>query len=110
MCKFETVESPGYSNVSSAIRDWIQESPDSIQMRWTLEEEERNARAINAFNQMAKQLVRPVSQAGGGHARSKLTIDQGSPLPAHPVASMSKPPSFSLMAAHGGLPSPVLLG
>ncbi|CAI4214639.1 unnamed protein product [Parascedosporium putredinis] len=80
MCKFETAESPGYSNVSSAIRDWIQEAPDSIQMRWTLEEEERNARAMNAFNQMAKQL--------------------GSPLPAHPVASPSPAVSPAPLTIH----------
>jgi len=57
MCKFETADSPGYSNVSSAIRQWVQEAPDSIHTRWTLEDEEKNTRAISALNQMAKQLV-----------------------------------------------------
>ena len=58
MCKFASMDAPGYSNVSSAILRWVVEAPESIQTRWRVEEEERTARARNELTEIAKHTVR----------------------------------------------------
>ena len=58
MCKFDSADAPGYSNVASAILQWVLEAPESIQTRWRVEEEERTARAMNEVNEIVKQTVR----------------------------------------------------
>jgi hypothetical protein len=45
MCKFESENAPGYRNVSSAIREWVMESPRVIQVRWEVEDDDRRLRA-----------------------------------------------------------------
>ncbi|SPO01370.1 uncharacterized protein DNG_04046 [Cephalotrichum gorgonifer] len=61
MCKFPTADAPGYSNVSSAILQWVLEAPDSIQTRWRVEEEERATRALNDVNEIVKHTGVPAS-------------------------------------------------
>lgn len=57
MCKFQNADAPGYSNVSSAILQWVLEAPECIQTRWRVEEEEKVARARNEIDELAKQSV-----------------------------------------------------
>ena len=44
ICKFEGPNAPGYLTISTAIREWVAESPDVIETRWSLEREEREQR------------------------------------------------------------------
>jgi hypothetical protein len=49
MCKFESKSSPGYLNISTRIRTWVQDCPVIIQSRWVSERRERQrAREIEA--------------------------------------------------------------
>lgn len=57
MCKFGSEDAPGYSNVSSAIRQWVLEAPEFIQTRWRVEEEERAARVMNEVDEIVKHTV-----------------------------------------------------
>lgn len=41
MCKFESKNSPGYLNVSTTIKSWVQECPQIIQARWDMERKQR---------------------------------------------------------------------
>lgn len=41
MCKFESKNSPGYLNVSTTIKGWVQECPPVIQARWHMERQQR---------------------------------------------------------------------
>ncbi|EQB47791.1 LipA and NB-ARC domain-containing protein [Colletotrichum gloeosporioides Cg-14] len=45
MCKFPEQHAPGYRNVSTAIRDWVRESPSVIQTRWIVERDDKRVRA-----------------------------------------------------------------
>ncbi|KAK3689796.1 hypothetical protein B0T22DRAFT_179069 [Podospora appendiculata] len=45
MCKFESANAPGYRNVSTAIREWVANSPEVIEVRWDVEEDDRRLRA-----------------------------------------------------------------
>ncbi|KAI8162351.1 Protein SERAC1 [Colletotrichum sp. SAR 10_70] len=45
MCKFPDQHAPGYRNVSTAIRDWVRESPSVIQTRWIVEQDDKRVRA-----------------------------------------------------------------
>lgn len=57
MCKFGSEDAPGYSNVSSAILQWVTEAPEFIQTRWRVEAEDRAARAMNEANEIVKHSV-----------------------------------------------------
>ena len=41
MCKFESKNSPGYLNVSTTIKTWVQECLPTIQARWDMERKTR---------------------------------------------------------------------
>jgi len=45
MCKYESENAPGYRNVSTAIREWVADSPRVITVRWEVEEDDRRLRA-----------------------------------------------------------------
>lgn len=45
MCKFDSETAPGYRNVSTAIREWVTDSPKVIEVRWEVEEDDRRLRA-----------------------------------------------------------------
>ncbi|KAK3321656.1 hypothetical protein B0H66DRAFT_638213 [Apodospora peruviana] len=45
MCKFESENAPGYRNVSTALREWVAGSPEVIEVRWEVEEDDRRLRA-----------------------------------------------------------------
>lgn len=47
MCKFASSTAPGFLSLSTAIREWAQEAPAVIQLRWQIENEESQARAAN---------------------------------------------------------------
>ncbi|KAK7745916.1 hypothetical protein SLS53_002635 [Cytospora paraplurivora] len=65
MCKFESIDAPGYRLVSSAIVEWAQEAPDFISVRWNVEDEDRRVRAQLEINERA----RPFLTAPGGSAQ-----------------------------------------
>jgi len=41
MCKFASKNSPGYLNVSTTIKGWVQDCPPVIQVRWEMEQKSR---------------------------------------------------------------------
>jgi hypothetical protein len=41
MCRFESKNSPGYLNVSTTIKTWVEECPPTIQARWDMERRTR---------------------------------------------------------------------
>lgn len=45
MCKFESEDSPGYLNISTAIREWVAKAPEVVPSRWEAEDLERRIRA-----------------------------------------------------------------
>jgi len=59
MCKFDSVNAPGFRTVSTAIRDWVAEAPGLIQGRWAVEEEERLARARHDIGERMRPIMSP---------------------------------------------------
>ncbi len=58
MCKFESDVAPGYRNVSTAIREWVADSPRVIQVRWEVEEDDRRLRASLENYERTRSYVR----------------------------------------------------
>ncbi|KAE8447983.1 hypothetical protein EG329_009906 [Mollisiaceae sp. DMI_Dod_QoI] len=57
MCKFDSKNSPGYTNVSVTLKQWVQEAPLSVQQNW---EEERILRERQRQGEAARILrIRP---------------------------------------------------
>ena len=59
MCKFESENAPGYRNVSTAIREWVADSPRVIQVRWEVEEDDRRLRASLENYERTRSYVSP---------------------------------------------------
>ncbi|ORY55944.1 uncharacterized protein BCR38DRAFT_317636, partial [Pseudomassariella vexata] len=57
MCKFESKNAPGYRVVSTAIRDWVGQAPDTIMTRWRVEDDEKLARAKHEIEERMKPWV-----------------------------------------------------
>lgn len=55
MCKFASVDSPGYLTIASSIREWVADSPNVIPTRWALEEEGRRQRALLENHERARR-------------------------------------------------------
>ncbi|KAF4982701.1 hypothetical protein FZEAL_1728 [Fusarium zealandicum] len=81
MCKFDSMSSPGFRNVSISIRQWVQDAPGEIQVRWEVEEEERRARALTRANEIMSPFV---SQSG--------TPSQGPSEQNHPTSAKEETP------------------
>lgn len=60
MCKFESENAPGYRNVSTAIREWVADSPSVIQVRWEVEDDDRRLRAnLENYERIRSYVSRP---------------------------------------------------
>ena len=57
MCKFDSASAPGFRTVSTAIRDWVGEAPQVIEVRWAIEEEDRLARARHDIDERRMPFV-----------------------------------------------------
>lgn len=57
MAKFDSDNAPGYRMVSTTLREWVTEAPNVIQVRWGVEDEERQARARNDINEQIRAFV-----------------------------------------------------
>lgn len=57
MCKFPDQHAPGYRNVSTAIRDWVRESPSVIQTRWIVERDDKRVRAQTEAAERTREYV-----------------------------------------------------
>lgn len=77
MCKFESVDAPGYRLVSSAIVEWAQEAPDFISVRWNVEDEDRRVRAQLEINERARPFM-GYSQTVCNRTLSTSTVKKGS--------------------------------
>lgn len=75
MCKFESKSSPGYLNVSTQIKTWVQDSPPVIQLRWMAERRERQQVRENEAKELlgiyTDPVVRP-TQGSSANTPSKL--------------------------------------
>lgn len=68
MCKFESQNAPGYRNISTELKQWVIDAPAVIQVRWQVEEEEREARALREAREriLANDGITIVSQDPSG--------------------------------------------
>ncbi|VUC25854.1 unnamed protein product [Clonostachys rosea] len=57
MCKFDNVNAPGFRNISTAIRDWVQEASPVVSQRWIGEHESRRNTARNEIDERMISLV-----------------------------------------------------
>lgn len=71
MCKFDGPTAPGYRNVSAILRKWIYDAPARIQVRWEVEETERQARARNEI----AERIRPYMTSPGSDAQGSVDQD-----------------------------------
>ncbi|KAJ4268263.1 hypothetical protein NW762_002326 [Fusarium torreyae] len=62
MCKFDSMTSPGFRNISITIQQWIQRAPSGITERWIAEEDERRTRAMKKADEIMSPFKNP-SQA-----------------------------------------------
>ncbi|KAF5018809.1 hypothetical protein F66182_9202 [Fusarium sp. NRRL 66182] len=65
MCKFDSMSSPGFRNISITIQQWIQRAPSGIQERWLAEGDERRARAMKRAN----EIMSPFASQSGAHSQ-----------------------------------------
>ncbi|KAB5533630.1 hypothetical protein GE09DRAFT_1251074 [Coniochaeta sp. 2T2.1] len=68
MCKFESNTAPGYRTVSTAIRDWVKEASNVIQVRWLVELDDRQVR------QQLEIHERRLRQLGGQPANAETQM------------------------------------
>jgi hypothetical protein len=57
MAKFGSASAPGYRTISTAIREWVREAPPVIEIRWAIEEEDRQARARHDIDERRMPFV-----------------------------------------------------
>jgi hypothetical protein len=57
MCKFDTINAPGFRNISTAIRDWVHEASLVVSQRWIGEHETRRNTAKNEIDERMISLV-----------------------------------------------------
>jgi hypothetical protein len=57
MCKFDTINAPGFRNISTAIRDWVHEASLVVSQRWIGEHETRRNTARNEIDERMISLV-----------------------------------------------------
>lgn len=79
MCKFESISSPGFRNVSAAIRQWIQDAPSVVKVRWEVEEEEKRARALNDANERMSPFVSQAETLVRGLAEPQFLMSPQTP-------------------------------
>ena len=69
MAKFDCENAPGYRNVSTAIRQWVAESPSVIQVRWEVEEDDRRLRAsLESFERIRPYVSNPFTVYRSEHS------------------------------------------
>ncbi|KUI72438.1 Protein SERAC1 [Cytospora mali] len=97
MCKFESVDAPGYRQVSTAIVEWVQESPDFINIRWNVEDEDRRVRVQLEINERARPFF--TSPTGGNtqiavhrnETSSNIPFQQEQIAPPSPLPLLPEP-------------------
>ncbi|PCD19552.1 hypothetical protein FGRA07_05301 [Fusarium graminearum] len=52
MCKFESINSPGFRNIAITLQQWIERAPFLIQERWLAAEDEGRNRALAKVNEI----------------------------------------------------------
>ncbi len=57
MSKYDSFNAPGYRPVSTAMREWIVEAPPVIEVRWSIEQEDRQARARHDIDERQMPFV-----------------------------------------------------
>lgn len=62
MCKFASVNAPGYLTVSTALREWVHNAPEVIAVRWLREEQERRDAAYIEAADRIHEFVSSLSQ------------------------------------------------
>jgi len=66
MCKFESINSPGYLNISTQIRTWVLESPTVIYSRWMAERKARQQARENEARELLGIYAEPVTVPSQG--------------------------------------------
>ncbi|ELQ43822.1 hypothetical protein OOU_Y34scaffold00126g25 [Pyricularia oryzae Y34] len=74
MAKFDSDNAPGYRMVSTTLREWVTEAPNVIQVRWGVEDEERQARARNDINEQIRAFRPPQSASGQSRSSASETF------------------------------------
>jgi hypothetical protein len=52
MCKFDSIISPGFRNITNTLQKWVEKAPCLIQERWLAEEEKSRRRFRTIINEM----------------------------------------------------------
>ncbi|KAK2628803.1 hypothetical protein QTJ16_001906 [Diplocarpon rosae] len=73
MCKFDSKNAPGFTNVSVTIRSWVQECPDFIQTRWEAERMLRRQKREDEIAQLQRLVIRTVA----GNSANELSQHAG---------------------------------
>lgn len=61
MCKFASPNAPGYRAVSTDIRQWVDEAPALINVRWEVEEQEKAFRMRQELHERMSPFVRLIT-------------------------------------------------
>ncbi len=59
MCKFDGPTAPGYRTMTTAVYEWVGDAPQVIEVRWTVEREDRLARLRREMEERRLPFVRP---------------------------------------------------
>ncbi|KAL8376726.1 hypothetical protein RB595_007715 [Gaeumannomyces hyphopodioides] len=73
MCKYDSVDAPGYRIVSTTLRDWVAEASPFIEMRWKVEEEDRRMKTVNQMHEMRMPYM-PATLSSSGQTQ-QLELD-----------------------------------
>ncbi|KAG8665943.1 hypothetical protein FPOAC1_010744 [Fusarium poae] len=55
MCKYDSMQSPGFRNIAITLREWVEKAPFLIQQRWLVEEDEGRHRALARVNEIMRR-------------------------------------------------------
>ncbi|EFY86498.1 LipA and NB-ARC domain protein [Metarhizium acridum CQMa 102] len=83
MCKFASKNAPGFRAVSTDIRQWVQDAPALINVRWEVEEQDKATRMRHEIHERMSPFMSP----------SSPYVTPSSPFvsPSSPLASPSSP-------------------
>ncbi|KAH8888599.1 hypothetical protein GQ53DRAFT_871628 [Thozetella sp. PMI_491] len=98
MCKFDGPNAPGWRTVSTAIREWVADAPQVIQIRWKVEEDDRALRA----NLESFERLRPYERASPTSVHPGAIVERNNEMPLSPQISspeITAPPPLPLLPA-----------
>ncbi|RGP80658.1 hypothetical protein FLONG3_1262 [Fusarium longipes] len=88
MCKFDSIESPGFRNITTTLEKWIEKAPCLIQERWFAEEDESQNRALARVKEIMSPYTDRAHACAYTHTQKNITLpyplSDSIPGPAYP--------------------------